>query len=56
MHNKVAGAPGTVMPSSYHRPPSATQNAANLVIITDAERSGRSVASMDRLVARYGKQ
>jgi len=55
MHNKVVVVDDTVITGSYNLSHSATQNAENLVMISDAKLAGQYVAYIDRLVARYGK-
>jgi phosphatidylserine/phosphatidylglycerophosphate/cardiolipin synthase-like enzyme len=56
MHNKVVVADDTVITGSYNLSHSATENAENVLMITDPALADRYVAWIDQLVSRYGSQ
>jgi phosphatidylserine/phosphatidylglycerophosphate/cardiolipin synthase-like enzyme len=55
MHNKVVLVDDTVITGSFNLSSSATQNAENVLMITDPALAEKYSAYIDELVARYSK-
>jgi phosphatidylserine/phosphatidylglycerophosphate/cardiolipin synthase-like enzyme len=55
MHNKVVVVDDTVITGSFNLSSSATENAENVLMITDHAVAEKYSAYIDELIARYGR-